>query len=385
MLFLLLFMPSLACGQSTYILPQTVDATLATNQACNGSAQTYVTQPNSQSGFVNLGQTQHYASVSITNAQKFQMEIDGIDTAGNVYRISDILEFAGIAVLRQGTLTGTGRFSRIQVMVTCSPNTATYTLTYNGTSATSNVNSGTFLSAQIDKVNFNNAPGNVDQSDTFQTPFGNTSGTLFFQYVGSSVAGSTLSVGCLTLGPSGSSGSPLVVANLANTTALQTFRVPAATCPQVQVGYGHGGSAQGVSLEYVFDVPGLAGGTNPQFAITGIDPCSNPNIAKNSVPINITSASTTTLIGPFSTGQTYVCGWSISLIGASQTIQFEYGSGASCGTGTVLLTGAMGPGTLAEQQLVHELPLRATPLNNSICAVTTGATVNAQGVMTYVQ
>jgi hypothetical protein len=46
------------------------------------------------------------------------------------------------------------------------------------------------------------------------------------------------------------------IANLSP--GVQVFKVPPATCPQVQVVYVSGGAAGNISFEYIFDSPGAA-------------------------------------------------------------------------------------------------------------------------------
>lgn len=243
-----------------YTSPQTVQQTLATTLACTGSAQTFAIS--------NLGQTQHYVSI-ITGSlpTKFKAEIDGIDKQGNVFRISDQMEnaFAPIVAQGNGSLYGTGYFPQIQVVVTCSPNTATFTASYSGAWGTFNVNTGTFQLSQIDKVNFSGSAGNVNQSDTVQTPFGSTAGTIFFQYSGS-VAGGTLNVTCTTNQFAGAS---IISASLANNNTLQIFPVPDTPCPLAQVQYVSGGAATSVQTEYVFAQPGSAKTSQFYTHITG--------------------------------------------------------------------------------------------------------------------
>jgi hypothetical protein len=230
-----------------YSSPQTVQQTLATSLACTGSAQTFTVN--------NLGQTQHYLSVgSILGATKFQAEIDGVDSAGSVYRISDTLELAGILTTRQGTIFGAGYFPKVQVSVTCSPNTATFNASYSGASATQNQSSGSYLTAQIDKINFFAAPANVNQQDNFQTPFGTSAGTIYFQYNTTSVANGTLTVFCNTAGVA--SATVAFTVTLPNSNSLQTYVIPDQPCPFAQVTYGSPGGGTTVTAEYVFSVPG---------------------------------------------------------------------------------------------------------------------------------
>jgi hypothetical protein len=55
----------------------------------------------------------------------------------------------------------------------------------------------------------------------------------------------------------------------------------------------------------------------------------------------VASATTTQMIAPPSNPalRIYICGWHVtSILGTSSTFQFEYGTGATCGTGTQIIT-----------------------------------------------
>ena len=122
-------------------------------------------------------------------------------------------------------------------------------------------------------------------------------------------------------------------------------------------------------------------------ASVNADPCGSWGVVKQSVPIAISSATTTQLVA-LASGQTiFVCGFSLTMVGATETIQFEYGTGASCGTGTTTLTGAFADGTASDIAFSYgggEMTIFATASANALCAVTTG-TVSIQGVLTFVQ
>lgn len=246
--------------------PQSVQSNLATALNCTGSAQTFVTGTTPR--FNNIGQTQHLLTISaVTGAQKFQAEIDGIDNQGNVSRISDIIETAGTSAVRQGTVAASGYFPQIQVLVTCSPNTATFTASYSGTSAITIQNAGSYLNAQLDKIDWFAAPANANQTDSFQTPFGSSAGTLYFQYTAVSTSGAALTVQCSPQGFSGGSTTFSVVPAQVNT--LQVFQVPDASCPFAQVSFSNTGSAGNVSTEYVFSTPGRTFPATNYIHITG--------------------------------------------------------------------------------------------------------------------
>jgi hypothetical protein len=257
--FVLLMISFVACAPPPKALAQyignvglqTTQQTLATTVNCTGSAQVFPIS--------NLGQTQHNLSV-ITGTQptKFQAELDGIDRQGNIYRISDVVQnaFTPIIAQGQGTATASGYYPKIQAKVTCSPNTATFTLSYSGSQVTFNQNSGSYLNAQLDHVSFSGAAGNVNQTDTYPTPFGSSAGTLYFQYNGP-VGGGQLIVTCNTNQfalPNGSA----VFQNLSllSVSTLQIFQMPDTSCPFITIAYTSGGAATGITVDYVFTTPG---------------------------------------------------------------------------------------------------------------------------------
>jgi hypothetical protein len=248
-----------------YTSPQTTQQTLATNVACTGAAQTYTVN--------NLGQTQHYLNIgSVLNVTKFQAEIDGIDASGNVYRISDVLELNGLSFStnHQGSVFAAGYFPKVQISVTCSPAGApsSYSASYSGAWGTFNVGTGSYLIGQIDKVNFFGADPNVGQTDSFQTPFGNSSGTMYFKYSAAGNVGGTITVACNTNGIPQQT-TPLNAQSLSNVSTVQSFLVPAQSCPFATVTYNTPAGFTGTIIaEYVFNVPGTNTGTATIGAVT---------------------------------------------------------------------------------------------------------------------
>jgi hypothetical protein len=362
-----------------YTSPQTEQQTLATNLLCTGAAQTFAIQ--------NLGQTQHYLNIAnVTGATKFQAEIDGIDRQGNVLRISDILEPSNTgSQFSSGSLYGAGYFPKVQVQITCSPNTATFTASYSGAWATYNGNAGAYLAAQIDKVTFSSADATVTETDTVQTPFGSSGGTIFFKYNTSSGALGTLKVQCSTVTGFGGSISTLVApalqVTLANTTTGQSFQVPDTGCPFATVTYAPngGGGANTIQTEYVFAQPGAS-------AHASTDPCQSGTFPKTSAAV-FAGAATTTQQVALSLGQSiYVCGYQLSQVATAGTVQWVYGTGVNCGTGTTTLTGAMG--VTASQPFsygVGDATIMKAPTGQELCITTTGAGGTVSGIVTFIQ
>ena len=242
--------------------PQTVTQLLATALPCTGSQQIFPIQ--------NLGQTQHYVYLTSSDVATMNVEIDGIDTVGDTFRISDTSTIATSLFGTNPVLSATGYFPRIQVVVICKPATsATFNLSYTGTSSTTNQNTGGYQLAQIDKVISSGSPANTNLgTNPFQPPFSNSFGALYFQFAGGSgPSGSTLSLTCQ--GEASTSNIVSYVFSLATSTALQTFPMPDSTCPNITITYVSGGaSAVNFVLDYIFSQPGFKG-TNAYTHITG--------------------------------------------------------------------------------------------------------------------
>ena len=127
------------------------------------------------------------------------------------------------------------------------------------------------------------------------------------------------------------------------------------------------------------------------FGITGItsqpvDPCASAAIAKSSKSIAI-SSSTTTVIQAGATGKTvFVCAFTLVYAsGTTPTAQFEFGTGGTCTSPTVL-TGAMNLQATAGTALIagagHTLFAGASGAD--VCLVSTGTTPTYNGWVTFV-
>ena len=113
-----------------------------------------------------------------------------------------------------------------------------------------------------------------------------------------------------------------------------------------------------------------------QFAM---DPCQGAG--RVTVPINITSATTTSMVAPITGSYIFVCGLSVNSVGGSTT--FEYGTGSTCGTGTTALTGP-----LAAAGTITTFPTNSliqTPVSQRLCILSGASTSGTNGWFTYVQ
>src|SRR5258708_35855198 len=105
-----------AFAQRPVIIQPTQQTLAAAGTACTGSAQLFPVN--------NRNQTQHYATVAVTGAVQFSAEIDGLDTAGKVFRLSGVLEDAFTKF--PFTLKCGGYFSTVRVNGYWSSNISTY-------------------------------------------------------------------------------------------------------------------------------------------------------------------------------------------------------------------------------------------------------------------
>jgi hypothetical protein len=117
------------------------------------------------------------------------------------------------------------------------------------------------INNSANNVVFRGATATAAHTDTFQTPFGNSSGVVYFQYATAGIAGSNLLVACSAAGLGATTSSNTF--SLANTTNLQSFSVPTAPCPMMTVSYASGGGGVTFSEEMVFNSPGAVATANP--------------------------------------------------------------------------------------------------------------------------
>ena len=238
---------------------RTVFSTVASNQTCTGSAQTFITSQSIGTPlFQNLGQTMHFATLSGSNLGFATMEIDGLDAKGNSTRISDVLTYAQLGATPQ-TITGLGYFPNIQISITCQ-SAGTFTITYSGTFSNFGNPTGGYLAGLMEKAMFLGLAANTNQQVNFQAPFGSTAGTITFKYNTAGVGGSTIQIVC----------SDSLLArfnqsyNLVNQTSfVQVMVVPAVPCTKIQATYVSGGVTAGtVTAEYIF-APSGTNSTGP--------------------------------------------------------------------------------------------------------------------------
>jgi hypothetical protein len=144
---------------------------------------------------------------------------------------------------------------------------------------------------------------------------------------------------------------------------------------------GGGGGGSNASVGAIGSpAPGSAtyNGANTGGNLTGIIQ------AGASVPINISTATTTQLVAGVSGKAIYVTAWDVIAAGTTN-FTFEYGTGSNCAVGTTALTGAYG--------LVAQFgaakggglgPVLVVPAGNALCAVNSAA-IQVSGSLAYTQ
>lgn len=141
----------------------------------------------------------------------------------------------------------------------------------------------------------------------------------------------------------------------------------------------------------------LTNGTGiAKVTIAGVgDPCLSSEIPKLSVVINISTATTTQLVALSGSTIVYVCSVNLTIsqvVTTANILTFVYGTGSSCATGQVALTGGFGTGGVtAAPPLVLTMGASGGTIfkniaGNALCATTTiGGSGAFTGVLTYVQ
>lgn len=106
--------------------------------------------------------------------------------------------------------------------------------------------------------------------------------------------------------------------------------------------------------------------------------------AEHSVPINISTGTTTQLIALVTSAKIYISSWDVIANGTGN-IELEYGTGSNCGTGTTALTGNYNLTAQAGISKGGGLgSILVVPAGNALCALTSAA-VGMAGSVSYTQ
>lgn len=110
------------------------------------------------------------------------------------------------------------------------------------------------------------------------------------------------------------------------------------------------------------------------------DPCSYG--VKHTVPVAITTATTTAIVPLATNAAISVCGLQLSAVGG--TAVWEYGTGAAC-TSPTAITGAQAAGSTQSVFPGGVSVLAATPVSNDLCVLSGSGATAVNGWITYVQ
>lgn len=400
---LALCFPATLCAQFLgYTSPQTVSSTPL--NAVSAPAAAFVP---------NLGQSIHSVVYKVTNpcvgAFGLDIRIEASNDGVSFFSISEDAVDQPNTSLQGSQLTGgitaQGYYPVVRVNLvkfSCGSGTPTLTAVYSGTSTSNPTSEGVFgealpyRKALVVNADTTLAPPSV----TVTVPTGNSAGTVYIQCstatTGAPVAcpttpGGTINAVASIADSGGVSSATLISQTIQATSSLQTIRIPAFLTNRVSFGFSATGGGGGVNWSIYYQIdpnPGSTGtGVNaPQVQTNGADPCQSSAVFKLSAVVTAPATSTTQIVPLSGLKAIYVCGYQLTQTTAVGTLQWEYGTGASCGTGTATLTGAMP--TAAGIPLTYggasETVITA-PGGNALCLVTAGAAANAAGVVTYVQ
>jgi hypothetical protein len=367
-----LFFPAALRGQFIgYVSPQTSRTVVANAVTCpGGGVSASVAIPN-------LGNTTHFVTYTTTGTpNQLNVSLSAIE-GGNFLQISD----SGTQV-PSGTLSGNGYYAQLQVNYSCFGNGGTITVVYYGVSGVSVPVTGLADEAAYSKtLAAQQTSGGPFAPGINPTPYGNTCGRLHFNNI-ATVTGTTVTA-TITESPSGA---PLTILPTTTVASSGETVIPMPCFPARFINFSVTPGAVGnYSMQYDFIKPGAA-------AIA--DPCQSPGVVKQSVPIAISTATTTQLVALNTNQAIYVCGVSMTIAPSATTADtatLEYGTGANCGTGTTVLTGAFGAGDLTTAAPPLFLSFAdpgttvKTPFGQALCLLSAGTTVNIQGVLTFVQ
>lgn len=137
-----------------------------------------------------------------------------------------------------------------------------------------------------------------------------------------------------------------------------------------------GGSSPTVKANYLGSAASSPGTLN-------LDPCASPGVTKSSAVLNATA--TAVLLANTAGQQIFICSITATGGGTTPSIQFEFGTGATCGTGTTTLSGVMLPTAGQVLPLGYGGAIYTLPASNDFCAVIAGTTPSWQGSIFYVK
>jgi hypothetical protein len=232
-----------------YVTPQTVSASVASNQACNAGITTIVP---------NLGQTVHSLTVTINadpSTEVINSVLQGSNDGTTFFAISD--KGFITTINNQSILTAGGYFPVVRAVITCANASTRVTAIYSGTSVTQGPTFGDVDATYYQKILSTGLTAGAGATfPVVEPPFGSTAGFMAFNFQGGvGPAGSQLVMTCAQVGPSAT---PTFTFALATAAVNQVFYIPHTTCAQINVTYNSGGaSGSTYQLAYFFSKPGF--------------------------------------------------------------------------------------------------------------------------------
>jgi hypothetical protein len=115
--------------------------------------------------------------------------------------------------------------------------------------------------------------------------------------------------------------------------------------------------------------------------------CDDMGTVPQSMPLNITTATTTKIVSALAGHPTFVCSISGTVTGTSPTFKLEYGTQTStpCDTGTTALSGTIAPTAGTPFNLGYGRDLVIAPPGQQLCIVTGGTSPSLQGIISFEQ
>lgn len=170
------------------------------------------------------------------------------------------------------------------------------------------------------------------------------------------------------------------------------------TSGNLQVGLAAGSSSigtvtlgAGTAIAGKFGIDQTTDGTTNKVSVSQLatsgDPCSNPSILKSSVAVNQASSTTAALVDTSASTVVYLCGFTASAVGTNPTFTLVSGTQTTtpCDTGAANLTGTINPSaTVGMVNMGSGHTVASTGAGGQLC-MTTAATTDVDGVLTYVQ
>lgn len=204
--------------------------------------------------------------------------------------------------------------------------------------------------------------------------FGNYSAATLALTVANDANATSQQFGTLRLWPF-SGGQPITSLTGANTAINGLYSFSASGFNQIKI--TSSGTFTGTSATLRFTIHAASGVTRAA-PLPAADPCQDPNVQKQSLPVAISTATTTALVAPSAGIRVYPCEISL-VIGASTTVLLVTGTGPTCGTGTASVSGTVPASTYYVGFGGTFLNL---PLGNGLCLTSTG-TGGINGTVTY--